>query len=94
MSAVLTKAKEDAIAEFRASKQFTDLLDTNFAAGFEDFRMDAMENFPEVDFSSIKLNPAAATSSFLQANSEDVNVEDDATTQLPQNEPNMNAFPT
>ena len=53
-----------------------------------------MENFPEVDFSSIKLNPAAATSSFLQANSEDVNVEDDATTQLPQNEPNMNAFPT
>ena len=37
LSALLTKAKEDAIAEFRASKQFTDLLDTNYATGFEDF---------------------------------------------------------
>ena len=67
--------------EFKASKQYTDLLDANYAAGFEDFRMDAMENFPEVDFSSIKLNLAAATSSLLQTSSEDVNVEDDATTQ-------------
>ena len=84
MSAVLTKAKEDAIAEFRASKQFTDLLDTNFAAGFEDFRMDAMENFLEVDFSSIKLNLATTTSSLIQTSSEDVNIEDNATTQLAQ----------
>ena len=67
--------------EFKASKQYTDLLDANYAAGFEDFRMDAMENFPEVDFSSIKLNLADATSSLLQTSSEDVNVEDDATTQ-------------
>ena len=67
--------------EFKASKQYTDLLDANYAAGFEDFRMDAMENFPEVDFSSIKLNLAAATSSLLQTSSEDGNVEDDATTQ-------------
>ena len=44
--------------------------------------MDAMGNFPEVDFSSIKLNPVAATSSLLQTSFEDVNVEDDATTQL------------
>ena len=84
MSAVLTKAKEDAIAEFRASKQFTDLLDANFAAGFEDFRMDAMENFLEVDFSSIKLNLATTTSSLIQTSSEDVNIEDNATTQLAQ----------
>ena len=90
---LLSKAKEDAVAEFKVSKQYTDLLDANYAIGFEDFRMDAMENFPEVDFSSIKLNLAAATSSLLQTSSEDVNVEDDATTQLPQNEPNMNAFP-
>ena len=67
--------------EFRASKQFTDLLDTNYAAGFEDFRMDAMENFLEVDFISIKLNLGAATSSLLQTSSEDINIEDDATTQ-------------
>ena len=55
-STLLNKAKEDAVVEFRASKQFTDFLDTNYTAGFEDFRMDAMENFLEVDFSSIKLN--------------------------------------
>ena len=93
MSTLLSKAKEDAVAEFKASKQYTDLLDANYATSFEDFRIDTMENFPEVDFSSIKLNIAATTSSLLQASSEDVNVEDDATTQLPQNEPNMNAFP-
>ena len=49
--------------------------------GFEDFRMDAMENFPEVDFSSIKLNLGAATSSLLQTSFEDINIEDDTTTQ-------------
>ena len=67
--------------EFRVSKQFTDLLETNYATGFEDFWMDAIENFPEVDFSSIKLNLDIATSSIIQSNFEDVNIEDDATTQ-------------
>ena len=81
LQTLLNKAKEDAVVEFRASKQFTDLLYTNYAAGFEDFRMDAIENFPEVDFSSIKLNLGAATSSLLQTSSEDINIEDDATTQ-------------
>ena len=80
MSTLLNKTKEDAVVEFRASKQFTDLLDTNYEASFEDFRMDTMENFPEVDFSSIKLNLGAA-SSLLQMSSEDVNIKDDATTQ-------------
>ena len=75
LSTSLSKAKDDAIAEFKASKEFTDLLDRNYAAGFEDFRMDAVENFPEVDFSSIKLNLNAATSSLLQTSSEDVNIE-------------------
>ena len=45
LSALLEKAKGDAVAEFQASKQFTDLLDKNYAAGFEDFRLDAAENF-------------------------------------------------
>ena len=40
-----------------------------------------MENFPKVDFSSIKLNLAVAASSLIQTSSEDVNIEDDATTQ-------------
>ena len=91
LSVLLSKAKEDAVTEFKTSKQYTDLLDANYAAGFEDFKADAMENFPEVDFSSIKLNLAAATSSLLQTSSEDVNVEDDASTQPPQDDPNANA---
>ena len=57
LSTLLKKAKEDAMVEFRASKQFTGLLDTNYAAGFEDFRMNAMENFPGVDFSPHQAQP-------------------------------------
>ena len=91
LSTFLSKAKGDAVTKFKASKQYTDLLDANYAAGFEDFRADAMENFPEVDFSSIKLNLVAATSSLLQTSFEDVNVEDDASTQPPQDDPNANA---
>ena len=75
------------MTEFKVSKQYTDLLDANYAAGFEDFRVDAMENFPEVDFSSIKLNIADATSSLLQTSSEDINVEDDASTHHPKTTP-------
>ena len=88
LSALLEKAKGDAVAEFKASKEYTDSLDTNYAAGFEDFRMDVMENFPSLDFSSIKLNlGGAASRSLLQTSSEDVNIEDDATTQPAQDDP-------
>ena len=91
LSALLEKAKGDTVAEFQASKQFTDLLDKNYAAGFEDFRLDAVEdfrldaaeNFPNLDFSAIKLNLGATTSSLLQTSSEDVNIEDDASTLPP-----------
>ena len=66
LSILFEKAKGDAVVEFKASKQFTDLLDTNYIAGFEDFRMEGMKNFLEVDFSSIKLNlGGVATSSLL-----------------------------
>ena len=65
LSALLEKAKEDAVAEFQTSKQFTDLLDKNYATGFEDFRLDAAENFSNLDFSTIKLNLGVATSSFF-----------------------------
>ena len=93
LSTLLSNAKVDAVAEFKSSNEYTKLLDANYAAGFEDFRMKAMENFPEVDFSSIKLNLAAATSSLLQATSEDVNVEDDATTLPSKDDPKANAPP-
>ena len=43
LSTLLSKAKEDVVAEFKASKEFTDLLDRNYTAGFEDFRLDAVE---------------------------------------------------
>ena len=71
----------------------TDLLDANYAVGFEDFRMDAMENFPEVDFSLIKLNLGVAISSILQTSSEDVNIEDDATNMPAQEDPNAGNDP-
>ena len=57
--------------------------------------MDAVDNFPNIDFSSIKLNLAdAPTSSLLQTSSKDVNIEDDATTQPRQDDQNTNAPPT
>ena len=93
LSTLLSKAKEDAVAEFKASKEFTDLLDRNYAVGFEDFRLDAVENFPEVDFSSIKLNLNVATSSLLQTSFEDVNIEDDASTQPSKEDPKVDAPP-
>ena len=65
LSTLLSNAKVDVVAEFKSSNEYTKLLDVNYAAGFEDFRMEAIENFPEVDFSSIKLNLAVATSSLL-----------------------------
>ena len=92
LSALLEKAKGDVVAEFKASKQFTDMLDRNYVAGFEDFRMDATKKFLEIDFNSIKLNlSGAAPSSFLQTSSEDINVEDDANTQPPKDAPNTDA---
>ena len=94
LSTLLSNAKVDAVAEFKSSNKYTKLLDANYAAGFEDFRMEAMENFPEVDFGSIKLNLAAATSSLLQVSSEDTNVEDDATTLPPKDDPKANAPPS
>ena len=48
--------------------------------GLKTFSMDAMEHFPEVDFSLIKLN-IATRSSLLHTSSEDVNIEDDTYTQ-------------
>ena len=78
----LSKAKDEAIGEFKASNKFIDLLDKNYVAGFEDFCQDAVEAFPGVDFNFIKLR-IVAESSLLQTSSEDVNIKDDAFTPLP-----------
>ena len=92
LHALLKKAKEDTMEEFKASNQFTVLLDGNYTTGFEDFRMDFEEHFSEVDLSSIKLNIGTA-SSLLQTSSKDVNIKDDATTQLAQDKPNSRDNP-
>ena len=91
LSTLFSNAKVDAVAEFKSSNEYTKLLNANYAAGFEDFKMEAIENFLKVDFSSIKLNLAAATSSLLQASFEDDNVEDDATTLPPKDNSKVNA---
>ena len=56
------QAKDEVIKEFKSSKAFTDLLDTNYAASFEDFPMDAIELFPKINFDPIKLCTAAESS--------------------------------
>ena len=81
----------DVVIEFKSSNEYTKLLDANYVAGFEDFRMKAIENFLEVNFSSIKLNLTATTSFLLQTSSKDVNVEDDTTTLPPKDDPKVNA---
>lgn len=65
------------IKEFKTSNEFTDLLDENYAVGFDDFHMDTLESFPKVDFNSIKLS-TIVESSLPQTSSDDVNIKDDA----------------
>lgn len=67
---LLKEAKGEATKEFKASSEFTNHLNRNYAARFEDFCMDAMERFIEVGFTPIKLNITAG-SSLLQMSSED-----------------------
>ena len=76
-----SKLKDEAIKDFKSSKEFIDLCDANYVASFEDFRMDALE-FPEVDFDHIKLCTIAEIS-LLQKSSGDLNIKDDASTPLP-----------
>ena len=93
LSTLLSNAKADAVTEFKTSKQYTNFLDANCAASFKDFGIEAIENFLEVNFSSIKLNLTPATSSLLQTSFKDVNVEDDATTLPPKDDPKVDAPP-
>ena len=60
----LEKAREEAIAAFKKSDEYKNHLDSHYAAGCEDFRADAKETFPDLDFDSFKL-PLATKSSLL-----------------------------
>ena len=77
----LEKAREEAIVAFKKSDKYKNRLDSHYAAGYEDFRADAKEAFPDLDFDSLKI-PLATKSSLLPTSSEDVNVVDDATNEV------------
>ena len=79
----LEKARGEAIVAFKKSDEHKKALDNHYAAGYEDFRADAKETYPELDFDSFKL-PFATKSSLLQTSSEDVNILDDANNEVTQ----------
>ena len=72
----LEKARGEAVAAFKKSDEHKKALDSHYAADYEDFRADAKETYPKLDFDSFKL-PLATESSLLQTSSEDVNILDD-----------------
>ena len=81
----LEKACEEAISAFKKSDEYKNCLDSHYAAGYEDFRADAKEAYPNLDFNSFKL-PLVAKSSLLHTSSEDVNIMDDANTEVTQDD--------
>ena len=79
----MEKAREEAVATFKKSDEYKNHLDSHYAAGYEDFRADAKEAFPDLDFDSLKI-PLATESSLLPTSSDDVNVVDDASNEVTQ----------
>nr|XP_023903241.1 uncharacterized protein LOC112015114 [Quercus suber] len=77
----LEKAREEAILAFKKSDEYKNHLDSHYAAGYKDFRADAKEAFPDLNFDSFKL-PLATENSLLQTSSEDVNIMDDANNEV------------
>ena len=79
----MEKAREEVVAAFKKSDEYKNRLESYYTAGYEDFRADAKEAFPDLDFDSLKI-PLAMESSLLPTSSEDVNVVDDATNEVTQ----------
>ena len=48
----LEKAHEEAILAFKKSDEYKNRLDSHYAAGYKDFRADAKEAFPNLNFDS------------------------------------------
>ena len=82
----LEKAREEFIAAFTRSDEYKNHLDSHYAAGYEDFHADAKEAYPDLDFNSFKLS-LATESSLLQTSSKDVNIMDNANTEVNQDDP-------
>ena len=79
----LEKAREEAVAAFKKSNEYKNRLDSHYAADYEDFRADAKEAFPDLDFDFLKI-PLAIESSQLPTSFEDINVVDDASNEVTQ----------
>ena len=77
----LEKARGEAIAAFKKFDEYKNRLDSHYVAGYEVFRADAKETFPDLDFDSFKLS-LATESSLLQTSSEDINIMDDANNEV------------
>ena len=77
----LEKAKKEVIATFMKSSDYTDHLDQYYVVGYEDFHSDAKEAYLEMDFNSFQI-PTTAKTSLLQTSSEDINVVDNASSEL------------
>ena len=77
----MKKAQKEAVVAFIKSNEFKNLLDHHYAVGYEDFHSDTKEAYLEMDFNSLRI-PTAIESSLLPTSSEDVNVMDDASTEL------------
>ena len=77
----MKKAQKEVIATFMRSDEFKNWLDHHYALGYEDFRSDAKEAYPDINFDFFKI-PITTESSLLLASSEDVNMVDDASTEL------------
>ena len=60
----LENAQKEAIATFMKSDDFTNCLNRHYVAGYEDFRSDAQEAYPEIYFDSFKI-PTKAENSLL-----------------------------
>ena len=84
----LEKACEEAISAFKKSDKNKNRLDSHYVAGYEDFRTDAKEAFPDLNFDSFKI-PVATKSSLLQTSYEDVNVMDDTNNKVTQDNPKL-----
>ena len=74
------------------SAEFKTLLDCHYAACYEDFCADAKEAYPMMDFDSFMI-PTTTESSLLPTSSEDINVMDDATTEIAQDDPKLGVMP-
>ena len=77
----LEKACEEAISAFKKSDENKNRLDSHYVAGYEHFRADAKEAFPNLNFDSFKL-PLATESSLLKTSSTNVNEVDNTNNEV------------